>query len=68
LMEAKIKELGPEKVSHHASQTTIVFDVGHSSLSKPKLFFTTAQSHPKVRKVLNENNCIHVEIPLSKLI
>ena len=68
LMENKIKELGPEKVSHHASQTAIVFDVGHSSLAKPQLFFKTAKSNPKVSKVLNENNCIHIEIPLAKLI
>ena len=70
LMEAKITELGPEKVSHHASNDAIVFDIGKSSLSGNHLkFLKAAKKHPKTNgaKTIYENDCVHVEIPILDL-
>lgn len=70
LMEAKIRELGPTKVSHHASEDAIVFDVAQSSLDGAHLkFLKAAKAHPLTdgARTINENRCIHVEIPIKKM-
>lgn len=60
-MEAKIKEVGPTKVSKHCGDPNIinVFDVSQA-LSNPKDFKRTIL--PKVNVLLDENGCYHLEI------
>lgn len=60
-MEAKIKEIGPSKVSRHCGDPKVVnvFDV-HQGMSNPKDFKKTIT--PKVATLLDENGCYHLEI------
>lgn len=60
-MEAKIRELGPTKVSKHCEDPKImnVFDISQA-MSNPKDFKREITS--KVYRVLDENACYHVEI------
>ena len=60
-MEAKIKEIGPSKVSRHCGDPNVVnvFDV-HQGMSNPKDFKKTITS--KIKTLLDENGCYHLEI------
>ncbi len=60
-MEAKIKEIGPSKVSRHCGDPNIVnvFDVSQG-MSNPQSFKRTIT--PKIATVLDENSCYHLEI------
>ena len=60
-MEAKIKEIGPTKVSKHCGDPSIVnvFDVDQG-MSNPKDFKKTIT--PKIETLLDENGCYHLEI------
>lgn len=60
-MEAKIKEVGPSKVSRHCGDPNFVnvFDVSQA-LSNPQDFKRTITS--RVQTLLDENGCYHLEI------
>lgn len=60
-MEAKIKEIGPSKVSRHCGDPKVVnvFDV-HQGMSNPQDFKKTIT--PKIATLLDENGCYHLEI------
>lgn len=64
LMEAKINEIGADKVSHHASTKYYVFDVPWASISNPNKFQEAVKKHSKVYKFINEpaNKCFHIEV------
>ena len=61
-MKSKINEVGPEKVSKHCADSSIlnVFDISQAELSNPRDFKSKIES--KVDKVLDENACYHIEI------
>lgn len=60
-MEAKIKEIGPSKVSRHCGDPKIVnvFDVTQE-MSNPNDFKKAII--PKIKTLLDENGCYHLEI------
>lgn len=66
-MTAKILELGPEKVSHHAADPKVlnVFDVAPSSVADVAAFQNAAKSDKRVSKFLTPPNDpgLHFEIP-----
>ena len=72
LMEEKIKEIGPAKVSLHCSESHHVFDVAPSSVAHGSSFLKAARHHPKVSRVLDPDSkpkdvAYHIEIPKSRL-
>ncbi|MDT5261453.1 MAG: hypothetical protein QOC61_457 [Acidobacteriota bacterium] len=70
-MEAKIRAVGPEKVSHHCADPAKlnVVDIAPSSIAKKQAFQTAvnaAQKQGKVSKFLTPGNndpAFHIEIP-----
>lgn len=63
-MEAKINEIGPEKVSHHClppGSPLDVFDIRQNSILSEVRFMAAVKKHPRFSKVLVENNVYHVE-------
>lgn len=66
-MTAKINELGPMTVSHHAADPKLlnVFDVAPSSVSDPNDFQAAAKADARVSKFLTPPNDpgFHFEIP-----
>ena len=64
LMKDKILEVGPQKVSKHCSDYNVlnVFDISIARSTNTTLLESILRSR-ETYKVLNENNCIHVEIP-----
>jgi hypothetical protein len=66
-MTAKINELGPETVSHHAADPKIlnVFDVAPSSVADVNAFQNAAKADSRVSKFLTPPNDpgLHFEIP-----
>jgi hypothetical protein len=66
-MTAKILELGPETVSHHAADPKVlnVFDVAPSSVSNVAAFEAAAKADNRVSKFLTPPNDpgLHFEIP-----
>jgi hypothetical protein len=64
LMESKIQEIGPAKVSKHCSSTHYVFDVAPSSVSNHPCFVTAVKNHKAVSKLLKppEDPAFHIEI------
>ena len=66
-MEAKIVELGPTNVSHHASDPNIlnVFDVAPSSITDRPAFERAVRAEPRVKKFLlpPDDPGYHLEIP-----
>jgi hypothetical protein len=65
LMEAKIKEIGPAKISKHISETHYVFDVAPSSITNKPAFVKAAKAHKAVTNVLEppSDPAYHIEIP-----
>lgn len=65
LMQAKIVELGPSKVSKHCSDTHYVFDVAPSSIKDHGKFVAAAEAHQAVSKLLKPptDPAFHLEIP-----
>lgn len=63
-MESKINEVGPSNVSKHCGDPAKlnVVDVAHSSISNKTAFYNALKADPNVSKVLDENNCYHVEV------
>lgn len=63
-MESKINEVGPGNVSKHCGDPAKlnVVDVAHSSISNKTAFYNALKADPNVSKVLDENNCYHVEV------
>ncbi|MDR3025138.1 hypothetical protein [Chryseobacterium sp.] len=61
-MEMKIKEIGPSKVSRHCGDPNFVnvFDVTQG-MSNPQDFKKVIT--PKIKTLLDENGCYHLEIP-----
>lgn len=70
-MEAKIRAIGPDKVSHHCADPARlnVVDVAPSSVAKPKAFESAVRAaitRGKVSKFLTPGNndpAFHIEIP-----
>ncbi len=66
MMADKIRQLGPENVSHHCSTTHWVWDVGPSSVQAGQhaSFAAAAAAHPKVTKFLQppQDPAYHTEI------
>src|SRR5215212_2025731 len=66
-MEAKIIEVGPTKVSHHAADPNIlcVFDVAPSSIAKKAAFEKAVRADKRVKKFLMPplDPGYHLEIP-----
>ncbi|HEX8163355.1 MAG TPA: hypothetical protein VF538_15905 [Pyrinomonadaceae bacterium] len=69
-MEAKIIEVGPTKVSHHASDPNIlcVFDVAPSSITKKAAFERAVRADKRVSKFITPplDPGYHLEIPQPK--
>jgi hypothetical protein len=69
LMLAKIREVGPDKVSKHISDSHYTFDVDPSSIppAKHKAFLQALGSHPAVSNVIPPpvDPAFHIEIPKS---
>ena len=67
LMEAKIKEIGPAKISRHISESHYVFDVAPSSITNKPAFVKAAKAHKAVTNVLQPptDPAYHIEIPKS---
>ena len=69
-MEAKINELGPTKVSHHAADPNIlcVFDVAPSSIANKAAFERAVRKDKRVSKFLlpPDDPGYHLEIPQPK--
>ena len=69
-MEAKIHEVGPTKVSHHAADPNVlcVFDVAPSSISDKSSFEKAVRKDKRVSKFLLRPNDpgYHLEIPQPK--
>jgi hypothetical protein len=69
-MEAKIIEIGPTKVSHHASDPSIlcVFDVAPSSIGKKAAFEKAVRADKRVTKFITppDDPGYHLEIPQPK--
>lgn len=69
-MEAKIIELGPTKVSHHAADPLVlcVFDVAPSSIAKKAAFEQAVRKDKRVSKFLTPplDPGYHLEIPQPK--
>jgi len=65
LMEAKIKHLGPPKVSRHCSESHYVFDVAPSSITNHKKFSDATKAHKSVSKLIEPpvDPAFHIEIP-----
>ena len=63
-MAKKIREEGPENVSKHIADSNQlnVIDVDRKTLSNVQHFKDAAKS-AGFTKILDENNCIHIEIP-----
>ena len=66
-MEAKINELGPTKISHHAADPNVlcVFDVAPSSIAKKSAFEKAVKADKRVKKFLMPplDPGYHLEIP-----
>lgn len=66
-MEAKIIELGPTKVSHHAADPNVlcVFDVAPSSIAKKAAFEKAVKADKRVKKFITPplDPGYHLEIP-----
>lgn len=67
-MTSKIYELGPQNVSHHClssdeQKRLNVMDISASSLSSKQNFKDALKAADSKIKVLDENGCIHIEIP-----
>ncbi|HWO00637.1 MAG TPA: hypothetical protein VNS63_15370 [Blastocatellia bacterium] len=69
-MEAKINEIGPTKVSHHAADPSVlcVFDVAPSSIAKKSSFEKAVRADKRVNKFLlpPDDPGYHLEIPQPK--
>jgi len=69
-MEAKINEIGPTKVSHHASDPSVlcVFDVAPSSVANKSSFEKAVRADQRVNKFLlpPDDPGYHLEIPQPK--
>ncbi|HEX8178057.1 MAG TPA: hypothetical protein VF525_00800 [Pyrinomonadaceae bacterium] len=69
-MEAKIIELGPTKVSHHAADPNVlcVFDVAPSSITKKAAFEKAVRADKRVQKFITPplDPGYHLEIPQPK--
>lgn len=69
-MEAKIIEIGPTKVSHHASDPNIlcVFDVAPSSIAKKAAFEKAVKADKRVKRFITPplDPGYHLEIPQPK--
>ena len=69
-MEAKINELGPTKVSHHAADPNVlcVFDVAPSSIANKSAFEKAVRKDKRVSKFLlpPDDPGYHLEIPQPK--
>jgi hypothetical protein len=68
LMEAKIKQLGPSKVSLHCSTTHYVFDVAPSSIANKASFVAAVEGARKRRTISKflkppKDPAYHIEIP-----
>lgn len=70
LMQKKIEELGPGRVSRHLSTTHYVFDVDPASIppTKHSAFVAALRAHKAVSKVLGppSDPAFHIEIPRKK--
>lgn len=66
-MEAKIIEIGPTKVSHHAADPNVlcVFDVAPSSIAKKAAFEKAVRADKRVKKFITPplDPGYHLEIP-----
>jgi len=66
-MEAKINEIGPTKVSHHASDPNVlcVFDVAPSSIGNKAAFEKAVRADKRVSKFITppDDPGYHLEIP-----
>ncbi len=66
-MEAKINELGPTKISHHAADPNVlcVFDVAPSSIAKKSAFEKAVKADKRVKKFIVPplDPAYHLEIP-----
>jgi len=66
LMEQKIKELGPEKVSKHCSDTHFVIDVARFSDKEKEQAFSVALENAKkdggLTKYIVEDRAYHIEM------
>jgi hypothetical protein len=64
-MEAKIKELGPAKVSKHCSDTHYVLDVAPSSIANKGRFISAVSQHKAIMTFLQppQDPAYHLEIP-----
>ena len=69
-MEAKINELGPTKISHHAADPSVlcVFDVAPSSIAKKAAFEKAVRADRRVKKFITppDDPGYHLEIPQPK--
>lgn len=65
MMQTKIEEVGPGKVSKHCSSTHYVFDVAPSSITDPISFAAAVYQHKAVSKFLQPpiDPAFHIEIP-----
>lgn len=63
-MEAKIKELGPDTVSKHLADPSVMntFDVDFGQLTNSSKFKTTMSARSELDKILVENGCYHIQI------
>ena len=66
-MEAKINEIGPTKISHHAADPNVlcVFDVAPSSIAKKAAFEKAVTADKRVKKFIKPplDPGYHLEIP-----
>ena len=66
-MEAKINQVGPTKVSHHAADPNVlcVFDVAPSSIAKKQAFERAVRADKRVKKFITPplDPGYHLEIP-----
>ena len=63
-MAKKIQEVGPDKVSKHIADFSVlnVIDIDKNTLSSVQNFKDAAKS-AGFSKILDENGCIHIELP-----
>jgi hypothetical protein len=67
-MVDKIKEIGPEKVSKHASDPKFIntMDIPYNRLKNKESFLSALKRDSRVDTVLVENNVYHVQVKQSK--
>ena len=63
-MEAKIKEIGPSKVSKHIADPSILntFDISYGKLTDKIKFWNEMKKSIELDEILNENKCYHIQI------